>query len=42
MTDTAKDVLDRVASWPVEDREELAEVAREIEERRQGIYVLSD
>jgi hypothetical protein len=42
MTDTAKDILDRVAAWPPEDQEELAEVAREIEGRRNGVYVLND
>jgi hypothetical protein len=42
MTDTAKDILERVAAWPPEDREELAEVAREIEGRRDGVYVLND
>jgi len=41
MTDTAKEVLERVATWPEEDREELAEVAREIEGRRNGDYILS-
>jgi hypothetical protein len=35
-------VLDRVRSWPEEDQEELAEIAREIEAARKGIYVLSD
>ena len=38
MTKTAKQLLERVASWPEEDQEELAEVAREIEARRSGIY----
>jgi hypothetical protein len=42
MTDTAKDILERVPTWPPEDQEELAEVAREIEGRRTGVYVLSD
>jgi hypothetical protein len=37
-TTTAKDILRRVASWPLEDQEELAEVAREIEARRSGVY----
>ena len=31
-----------VAGWPVEDQEELAELAREIEARRSGVYELSD
>lgn len=34
-------VLERVRSWPQEDQEELAELVREIEARRTGIYVLS-
>ncbi len=38
MIKTAKQVLDRVASWPQEDQEELAEIAREIEARRSGMY----
>ena len=38
MTSTAKQLLERVASWPEEDQEELAEVAREIEARRSGVY----
>jgi hypothetical protein len=42
MTDTTKDVLARVATWPPEDRDELAEVAREIEGRRRGVYVLNE
>ena len=35
-------VLEKVHSWPRKDQEELAEIAREIEARRTGIYVLSD
>ena len=31
-----------VASWPVEDQEELSELAREIEARRTGVYHLSE
>jgi hypothetical protein len=38
MTKTAKQLLERVFSWPEEDQEELAEVAREIEARRSGMY----
>ena len=41
MSDSAKEILDRVATWPEEDREELAEIAREIEGRRNGRYVLT-
>jgi len=40
-TDTKK-LLERVASWPQEDQDELAEVAAEIEARRAGTYRLSD
>jgi hypothetical protein len=41
MTDTTKDVLQRIPTWPDEDQEELAEVAREIEARRTGVYRLN-
>jgi hypothetical protein len=42
MTPTTKTLLERVQSWPIEDQEELADVAREIESRRTGVYRLSD
>lgn len=42
MSPAAKDILQKVAAWPEEDREELAELAREIEARRTGVYALSD
>ena len=35
-------VLESVRSWPRQDQEELAELAREIEARRTGIYVMTD
>ena len=38
MSSLAKDILRRIESWPQEDQEELAEVAREIEARRSGLY----
>ncbi len=41
MNQDTKEILARVRSWPQEDREELAEVAREIEARRTGIYELT-
>lgn len=41
MSDTAKEILERVAAWPEEDQQELAEIAREIEGRRNGRYVLT-
>ena len=31
-------ILDRVRSWPPEDQEELAEIARAIEAERTGVY----
>ena len=37
-----KEILDKVSGWPEADREKLAALAREIEARRAGIYVLSD
>ena len=42
MTPGTKTLLEQVQSWPQEDQEELAEVAREIESRRTGAYRLSD
>jgi hypothetical protein len=42
MSPAVKDILAQVASWPEEDQEELAEVAREIEARRTGVYILND
>jgi hypothetical protein len=38
---SAKEMLRHVETWPEEDQQELAEVAREIEARRKGIYELS-
>lgn len=40
MSPAAKDILAKVAGWPEEDQEEPAELAREIEARRTGVYVL--
>jgi len=42
MNAATKDILEKVADWPEEDQEELAELAREIEARRTGVYVLSE
>jgi predicted transcriptional regulator len=38
MSPAVKDILERVATWPEKDQEELAEIAREIEARRTGMY----
>jgi predicted transcriptional regulator len=38
MNADVKNTLARVASWPEEDQEELAQVALEIEARRHGVY----
>jgi predicted transcriptional regulator len=38
MNETAREILDRVNAWPQEDVDELAEMAREIEARRTGVY----
>jgi predicted transcriptional regulator len=35
-------VLEGVRSWPAEDQEELIELAREIQARRTGVYVMTD
>jgi hypothetical protein len=37
-----KAVLELVQTWPEEDQEELAELAREIEARRKGVYIMTD
>jgi hypothetical protein len=42
MRPAAKQILEQVASWPEEDQEELAELAREIQARRDGVYSVSD
>ena len=42
MSPKVKEILQQVESWPEEDQEELAAVAREIESRRTGVYRLSD
>ncbi len=41
MNKSARDLLDRVSTWPQEDVEELNEMAREIEARRTGMYDLT-
>ena len=38
MTNTAKQLLERVASWPEEDIQKLEEAARDIEALRSGVY----
>jgi len=38
MSPDVKEILRHVDSWPEEDQEELAEVARAIEARRTGVY----
>jgi len=42
MSPATKEILQKVANWPEEDQEELAELAREIEARRTGVYALND
>jgi hypothetical protein len=42
MDPISKELLRRVETWPQEDQEELVEIAREIEARRTGVYLLSD
>jgi predicted transcriptional regulator len=42
MSPGTRTLLERVQTWPEEDQEELANVAREIESRRSGVYRLSD
>ena len=42
MNAAAKDLIQKIAGWPEEDQQELADFARKIEARRTGVYVLSD
>jgi predicted transcriptional regulator len=42
MSAIAKELLDRISSWPAEDVRELADYARYIEARRTGVYHMSD
>ena len=42
MSPKVKQILDHVPSWPEPDQEELAEVARAIEARRTGLYVIDE
>jgi predicted transcriptional regulator len=35
-------VWENVRSWPQEDQEEIVKIAREIEARRNGVYVMND
>jgi predicted transcriptional regulator len=42
MSPGTRTLLERVQTWPEEDQEELADVAREIESRRSGVYQLSN
>ena len=41
MNQVTRQILKRVETWPEKDQEELAELAREIEARRTGVYELS-
>jgi len=38
MSHAIKELFEQVATWPQEDQEELAELARQIEARRTGVY----
>jgi len=35
-------VLEAIRSWPPEDQEELVDIARAIEARRAGVYVMTE
>jgi len=41
MNQHTKEILNRIETWPEEDQAELVEIAREIEARRSGVYVLN-
>jgi hypothetical protein len=38
MSPNVKEILLRVEAWPEEDQQELAEIVRNIEARRSGVY----
>jgi hypothetical protein len=42
MNRVLKEVIEHAETWPLEDQQELAEYAREIEARRTGVYTMSD
>jgi hypothetical protein len=42
MSPGTSSLLERVQTWPEEDQEELADLAREIESRRSGVYPLCE
>jgi len=42
MNAAVKDILRKIEAWPEEDQAELAEIAREIEARRTGVYTLDE
>ena len=42
MNAATKDLLRKVETWSEEDQNELVALAREIEARRTGVYVLSE
>ena len=42
MNKILKEVIKHAENWPVEDQQELAEYAREIEARRTNVYSMSD
>jgi predicted transcriptional regulator len=42
MSPGTKKLLEKVASWPAEDQQELAEIVAEIEARRTGRYTMTD
>jgi DNA-binding PadR family transcriptional regulator len=42
MSKKAKELLERVATWPDEDLEKLEEAARQIESWRDGLYEATD
>lgn len=42
MTSKLKEMFEHVETWPEEDQAELAEYAREIQARRDGVYLMTD
>jgi hypothetical protein len=42
MNTKLREILEQATSWPLQDQEQLAEFAREIEARPTGVYHASD
>jgi hypothetical protein len=42
VTKALREVIERAETWPREDQDALAEIARQFEARRSGMYTITD